>query len=146
MALGFPPVVDIELNEVLATPDDYWQTFAQTCALAGDQALFLAEVDGRCVGMGQIRLQGTLARLGQLYVDGATRRHGLATALVEVQVRWAQTAGAIDLVCHIPDASAARPLAEVLGWRGSDEASYTKGGLKERKWTAGKRPAPDSPV
>jgi GNAT superfamily N-acetyltransferase len=148
LALGFPSVVDVELNEVLATADGYWQSFVATCAHGEDQALFLAEDNAQCVGMGQVRRQDTLARLGLLYVDGRVRRQGIGAALVAAQVSWAHASGVVDLVCHIPDASAGRQLAEELGWQRSEEVTFTKSGLKERKWTmeeqsaGGPRPAP----
>ena len=50
LALAFPLVVDVELNDVLATPDDFWQTFVRTCADAPEQALFgLRKADRRGV-------------------------------------------------------------------------------------------------
>lgn len=33
LALGFPSVVDVELNDVLATPDGFWQSFVKSSAL-----------------------------------------------------------------------------------------------------------------
>jgi GNAT superfamily N-acetyltransferase len=135
LALEFPLVVDVELNEVLGTPDGYWQDFVHTCALGTDQALFVAEVNGTCAGMGHVRLQDTLARLVMLYVEGSKRRQGIGTALVAAQESWAHASGFADLVCHIPDASKGARLAKELGWHRTEDVFYTKHGLKERKWT-----------
>ncbi len=139
LALGFPVVVDVELNEVAATPDDFWQNFVRLCAHDTNQALFLAELDRRCVGMGHVHRHGAQARLEMLYVDGSVRRQGLGTALVGAQERWASASGATELFCHIPDTSAGGRLAETLGWHRTEEIFFTKHGLEERKWTS---PAP----
>jgi GNAT superfamily N-acetyltransferase len=135
LALEFPLVVDVELNEVLGTPDGYWQNFVHLCALGTDQALFVAEVSATCVGMGHVRLEGGLARLVMLYVEGGKRRQGIGAALVAAQEGWAHASGASDLICHIPDASKGAPLAKKLGWHRTEDVFYTKHGLKERKWT-----------
>jgi GNAT superfamily N-acetyltransferase len=135
LALEFPLVVDVELNEVLATPDGYWQNFVHLCAIGTDQALYVAEVDATCVGMGHIRLEGSLVRLVMLYVEGSERRQGLGAALVAAQESWAHASGTSDLVCHIPDASKAAQLARKLGWHRTEDVFYTRRGLKERKWT-----------
>jgi GNAT superfamily N-acetyltransferase len=138
LALEFPLVVDVELNEVLGTPDGYWRNFVHLCALGTDQALFVAEVDATCVGIGHIRLEGSLARLVMLYVEGSNRRQGIGAALVGAQESWAHESAASDLVCHIPDASKGTPLAKKLGWQRTEDVFYTKHGLKERKWTTNK--------
>ena len=135
LALEFPLVVDGELNEVLGTLDGYWQNFVHLCALGPDQALFVAEVSATCVGMGHVRLEGGLARLVMLYVEGGKRRQGIGAALVAAQEGWAHASGASDLICHIPDASKGAPLARKLGWHRTEDVFYTKHGLKERKWT-----------
>jgi GNAT superfamily N-acetyltransferase len=134
LALGLPLMVDVDLNEVLATPEGYWQNFTQVCAAATDQALFLADAGGACVGMGHVRLQEAQARLGMLYVEGELRRRGIGSALVEAQESWAHASGAGGLVCHIPEMSAACSLAQKLGWQKTDEIFYTKHRFREHLW------------
>jgi GNAT superfamily N-acetyltransferase len=136
LALEFPLVVDVELNEVLATPDDFWLTFVHMCADAPDQALFVAELGDRQAGMGHVHLQDSVARLEMLYVDADQRRQGIGSALVAAQVDWARASGMSELLCHIPEASAGVMLAVTLGWQRTDEIFYTNRGLSERKWTA----------
>lgn len=136
LALEFPLVVDVELNEVLATPDDFWQTFVRMCAHAPEQALFVAELGERHFGMGHVHLQGSLARLELLYVDADRRREGTGSALVAAQMDWARASGISRLLCHIPEASAGPMLAAKLGWQRTDETFFAKRGLSERKWTA----------
>jgi GNAT superfamily N-acetyltransferase len=136
LALGFPLVVDVDLNEVFATPDDYWQTFVHACALDADQALFVAAEHEWAVGMGHVRVDGGVGRLSMLYVDGSRRRQHIGRQLVTAQVAWAGTSGATELVGHIADSSAGTYVAEALGWQRTAEISYTTRGLKERRWTS----------
>jgi GNAT superfamily N-acetyltransferase len=136
LALGLPLVVDVELNEVLAIPDDTWREFVRACADGPEQAVLIAMAGQECVGMGHVRLNGTQARLDMLYVDATARRQGIGAGLVSAQSDWASSLGAKKLAAHIPEASAAGELAEHLRWRRADEVSFTKHGLRERKWTA----------
>jgi GNAT superfamily N-acetyltransferase len=138
MALGFPLVVDVDLNEVFATPDDYWQTFVHACALDTDQALFVAAEKEWAVGMGHVRIEGSVGRLSMLCVDGSRRRQHIGRQLVAAQAAWARASGANELVGHIADSSAGTHLAEALGWQRTAEMSYTEHGLKEHKWTNGR--------
>ena len=147
LALGLPLVVDVDLNEVLATPDDFWQGYVRACATENEQALFVALADGICLGMGHVRLQAPVARLSMLYVDASRRREGIATALVAAQEQWALGLGISTLWSHIPDLSGAGPLAMALGWHRTDEVFHTRHRIEERKWTKGERSesAPDRP-
>ena len=135
MALGLPPVVDVDLNEVLATPDTFWQRFVRECAAESTQALFVAETEATCVAMLHGRLQARRVRLSMLFVDGGRRRQGLATGLAAAFDGWSRTLGAPGLVCHIPDVSAATHLAEKLRWHRTEELFSTRHRIEERKWT-----------
>jgi GNAT superfamily N-acetyltransferase len=140
VALGFPMVVDVDLNEVFATPDDYWQYFVHACAFDSDQALFVAEKDDGAVGMGHVRLEFPVGRLSMLYVDGSRRRQYLGHQLVGAQMDWAHAQGATELVGYIADSSAGTYVAESLGWRRTADISYTQHGLEEHKWISDARP------
>jgi GNAT superfamily N-acetyltransferase len=135
MALGVPLAVDVELNEVFATPDSYWQQFTSDCALGEDRVLFVAERDDACVGMGHVRHEHGLVRLSMLYVNEAVRRRGIGSALLTAMEQWAGEAGLEDLVAHIPDTSSATTLAERSGWERTDELYTAKNRLVERRWT-----------
>jgi GNAT superfamily N-acetyltransferase len=95
--------------------------------------------------MGHVRRQGRRARLAMLYVDADRRRGGIGGALVAAQGRWALAAGIADLVCHIPDVSAAAGLAHASGWRRTDEVFVTRHRLEERKWVKDQRTASVDP-
>ena len=135
MALGVPLAVDVELNDVFATPDSYWQHFTSACALGKDQVLFVADVEQACVGMGHVRIDHDVARPSMLYVNEAERRRGIGSALLTAQEQWARDAGLHDLVGHIPDTSAATTLAERFGWQRTEELYTAKNRLVERRWT-----------
>ena len=134
MALGVPLAVDVELNDVFATPEDYWRDFTAACALSADQALFVADAGDTCVGMGHVRLDHDEARLGMLFVNEGFRGRGIGAAILAAQEHWARDAGARELVCHIPDTSAAGRLAERSGWQRTDELFAAKNRLVERRW------------
>jgi GNAT superfamily N-acetyltransferase len=85
--------------------------------------------------MGQVHLEDTVGRLGTLYVADDRRRRGIGSAVVAALQGWALAAGADVLLCHIPDVSAAAPMAEHLGWHRTDEVFGTRHGLQERRWT-----------
>jgi GNAT superfamily N-acetyltransferase len=135
LALGVPLAVDVELNDVFATPDHHWRDFTAACSNATDQAFFVAVEGDACVGMGHVRLDDHVARLGMLFVNERFRRRGLGTAILEAQEQWAREGGARQLVCHIPDSSPAGRLTLRSGWRRSDEVFTAKNRLVERRWT-----------
>ncbi|MGO9853741.1 MAG: GNAT family N-acetyltransferase [Acidimicrobiales bacterium] len=134
MALGIPMAVDVELNDVFATPDGFWRDYTNACARGDEQALFVAGVEAPCVGMGHVRLDHRQGRLDMLFVGENDRRRGIGTALVAAQEDWAHATGAGDLVCHIPDTSPAVRLAERFGWQRTEEIFVAKNRLVERRW------------
>jgi GNAT superfamily N-acetyltransferase len=134
MALGIPVAVEVELNDVLATPDVFWQEFTSSCAVDADQALFLVEADGACVGMGHVHVERPLARLDMVFVREGSRRRGAGATMVDTLERWAREAGAHELVCHIPEGSPASHLAERAGWQRTQQLFSTKNRLAERRW------------
>ena len=135
MALGVPLAVDVELNDVFATPESYWRRFTSSCAEGKDQVLFVADVEQACVGMGHVRIDHDVARPSMLYVNEAERRRGIGSALLTAQEQWARDAGLHDLVGHIPDTSAATTLAKRFGWQRTEELYTAKNRLVERRWT-----------
>jgi GNAT superfamily N-acetyltransferase len=142
MALGVPLAVDVELNDVFSTPEQYWRDFTAACAHGVDQALFVADAEGdtahgsghACIGMGHVRLDHGVARLGTLFVNEAHRRKGVGAAILDAQEGWARDTGVHELVGHIPDTSAAVHLAERAGWQRTEELFTAKNRLVERRW------------
>ena len=93
MALGIPLAVDVELNDVFATPDAYWTEYTTACALGGEQALYVADGARACVGMGHVRLDHGEGRLAMLFVEENHRRRGVGSALFVAQESWARDSG-----------------------------------------------------
>jgi GNAT superfamily N-acetyltransferase len=135
LALKFPLVVDVDLNEVLATPDVKWQEYAWACAHSADQALCVASLGEREVGMGHVHLSDQRGRLAMVFVEDTERRQGIGTGIVASLGQWVGDRGASGLVCHIPDDTDGSHLAQSLGWTRTDEIFFTQHGLAERKWT-----------
>src|SRR5690242_21930911 len=84
-----------------ATPD---QIAAQLVACTDIETAFLAEVDGRVVGMACLRLLPTVcdpapyAELTELFVEAAARQQGVGRALVGHIEEQARARGAAELV------------------------------------------------
>ena len=88
-------------DDLRATPE---QIAAQLAASAPVETAFLAEVDGRVVGMACLRLLPTVcdptpyAELTELFVEAGARRLGVGRALVAHIEAQARARGAAELV------------------------------------------------
>src|SRR5262245_50836746 len=88
-------------DDVRATPE---QIAAQLVACAPIETVFLAEVEGRVVGMACLRLLPTVcdptpyAELTELFVEASARRLGAGSALVMYIEAQARARGARELV------------------------------------------------
>lgn len=88
-------------DDLRATPE---QIAAQMVACAPIETAFLAEVDGRIVGMACLRLLLTIcdptpyAELTELFVEAGARRLGVGRALVAYVEAQARARGATELV------------------------------------------------
>ncbi|HSO01721.1 MAG TPA: GNAT family N-acetyltransferase [Gaiellaceae bacterium] len=81
----------------------------------GANALFLAEEDGMPVGFVTAWLEDHVARIGDLYVAAAGRRHGTGRALVETVIENLRARGATHMLLNAhPDALS---FYERLGFR-----------------------------
>src|SRR5437867_2489524 len=69
-----------------AFPEDVWHQRAVDGAAGDDRVTFIAELDGRWVGLLTGLATGSTGAepmLVGMFVDGAARRHGIGCALVE---------------------------------------------------------------
>jgi ribosomal protein S18 acetylase RimI-like enzyme len=90
-------------------------------ALAAN-ALFLSEEDGRATGFVTAWLEDHVARIGDLYVAEAGRRHGTGRALVDTVIENLRARGATHMLLNAhPDALA---FYERLGFREESRTLY----------------------
>lgn len=111
--------LNLMFNEVDATPAQVAAWFA----LAHTETVFVAEWDGRIVGMACLQLTRSacypnpLAELAELYIEPDHRRKGLGRALVARAEEAARSAGANEILLltglHKEDAQA---FYRVLGY------------------------------
>jgi len=86
-----------------AFPDSLWHERAARGASGGDGVTFIAEQDGRWVGLATGLAEDPEGPkpsgpvLVGMFVDGAERRHGAGAALVEGVAAWARARGAVRL-------------------------------------------------
>jgi GNAT superfamily N-acetyltransferase len=107
-----------------AFPDDVWHARAADGALGIDRVTFIAEEDGRWIGLATGLLadpadshQAAPTLVG-MFVDGVARRRGLGVALVERIARWARDRGETRLVLWVTsDNKAAIALYRRCGFR-----------------------------
>jgi GNAT superfamily N-acetyltransferase len=97
--------------------------------VAADAPAYVAESDGRVVGMVTVcvftTLTGTKAYLDHLVVEREWRRRGVARALMEHAIEVARSAGAsrLDLTANAGK-TAARALYASLGFQPRDTGSF----------------------
>lgn len=90
-----------------AFPDDIWHERAADGAAGIDRVTFIAELEGRWVGLATGLLAGPTdshqadPTLVGMFVDGAARRRGAGGALIESIARWARDRGGTRLVLWV---------------------------------------------
>jgi len=90
-----------------AFPDDVWHERATAGASGINRVTFIAEEDGRWIGLATGLLadpadshQAAPTLVG-MFVDGAARRRGVGVALVEMIARWVRDRGETRLVLWV---------------------------------------------
>lgn len=110
------------LQKEAAFPEQVWRQQAEGGATS---ATFIAWVDGAGVGMAAIfpvaDTSGRMHLVG-MWVDPQHRRRGIAEALVEQAVRWAQERQAREVILWVADHNIpARMLYERVGFQPTGE-------------------------
>src|SRR5215470_14937370 len=80
-----------------AFPGKVWRDRAAGGAAGDDRVTFVAEQDGRWVGLATCLLAGSeisVPTLVGMFVDGSVGRQGIGVALVESVIGWARSRGA----------------------------------------------------
>jgi GNAT superfamily N-acetyltransferase len=87
-----------------AFPEDVWHERAVSGAAGGDRVTFIAELDGRWVGLAA-GLAADTDRSGPIlvgmFVDSTARRRGVGFALVENVVGWARARQEVRLTLWV---------------------------------------------
>jgi len=90
------------LSQEEAFPESIWRERAAGGAAGEDRATFIAEQDGRWIGLATGLITGLAdPMLVGMFVDGSARRRGVAVALIESVVGWVQSRGATRLVLWV---------------------------------------------
>jgi ribosomal protein S18 acetylase RimI-like enzyme len=95
-------------EDVVREPDSVWESWTAEAAEGVDKVLFVAENDGRTMGVvgGFRRLDPTEVQLVSLWVDPEARGRGVARALIRAVASWARERGAHDVVLFVQEANA----------------------------------------
>jgi len=100
------PIADLELDNLGA---DAWSASLVAAGVSGELptvSYLVAEVDGRVVGYAAASVVAEIAELQRIAVDGAHRRTGLATALLEGVLSLARGGGADRVLLDVREDNA----------------------------------------
>jgi GNAT superfamily N-acetyltransferase len=95
------------LDREEAFSEDVWQERAARGAAGSDRVTFVAEQDGRWLGLATALLADPCdpdkpeVTLAGMFVDQAARQRGIGVALVESIIGWAQARGADRLLLRV---------------------------------------------
>jgi GNAT superfamily N-acetyltransferase len=119
-----PMAFSSSLAREQAFADDVWRERATDGASGIDRVTFVAEEDGRWVGLATGLLaapsdsDGAVPTLVGMFVDGSARRRGVGVALIESIARWVRDRGETRLVLWVSsDNEAAIALYHRCGFR-----------------------------
>ncbi|MBV8186992.1 MAG: GNAT family N-acetyltransferase [Alphaproteobacteria bacterium] len=99
-----PTAFGSTLAQEEAFAEDVWHARAVSGAAGTDLVTFIAELDGRWVGLATGLALGSdrsEPELVGMFVDGEARRLGVGGALVESVVGWARARGALRLTLSV---------------------------------------------
>jgi GNAT superfamily N-acetyltransferase len=95
-----PTAFGSTLAQEEAFVEDVWHARAGSGAAGTDRVTFIAELDGRWVGLATglaADSDRSQTMLVGMFVDGMARRRGVGGALIEAVVGWARALGALRL-------------------------------------------------
>lgn len=95
-------------EDAVREPDTVWQEWTVEAAAGVDKVLYVAEEDGRVLGVvgGFRRRDPGEVQLISLWVDPGSRGRGVAQALIRAVASWARKLGAGRVVLFVQEANA----------------------------------------
>ncbi|HEX7625509.1 MAG TPA: N-acetyltransferase [Gaiellaceae bacterium] len=116
---GAPDAFGTTHAEALARPDAWWIEWAQRSSESDEQAMVLAWDGGAAVGIAGVfrHDDGEGWQVISMWVDPSYRGRGVARALLEVAVAFAEARGAGEVILSVTDGNdSARGLYESYGF------------------------------
>lgn len=90
------------MPEVAMRPNDYWEDLAAEVAVSDERITYLAEFEGRPVGMlGAQVVDSTTVELKSMWTEPLVRRRGAGRRLLDAATGWAREAGRTEAVLWV---------------------------------------------
>jgi ribosomal protein S18 acetylase RimI-like enzyme len=118
-------------DDMVREPDATWRDWAAEAAAGEQKTLFVAEEDGRWLGVvgAFVRIDPSEVQLISMWVDTQARGRGIAQALIRSVAGWARERGADRVVLFVQEANApARALYERAGFRATGDRAPVSAG------------------
>lgn len=118
-------------EDMVREPDSTWRDWVAEAAAAVEKTLFVAEADGRWVGVvgGFARVDPQEVQLISMWVDPAARGLGIARRLIRAVAEWTLGRGSTRVVLFVQEANTpAQALYERAGFRATGDRTPSAGG------------------
>lgn len=118
-------------EDMVREPESTWRDWVAEAAAGADKTLFVAEEDGRWLGVvgGFARVDPQEVQLISMWVDPAARGRGIAQRLIRAVAGWALGRGSSRVVLFVQEANApAQALYERAGFRATGDRAPSAGG------------------
>ena len=94
-------------DDMVREPDSTWREWVAEAADGGQKALFVAEENGRWLGVvgGFVRVDPQEVQLISMWVDRAARGRGIARDLIRELARWTEERGSSRVVLFVQEAN-----------------------------------------
>lgn len=125
-----PTFFAIRYDDAVREPDSFWRTWSEQAATAEARSAFVAEDEGRWLGVVacHLRVAPTEAQLYSMWVAPEARGTGIARALIRAVAEWAAERGVERVYLFVQERNAgAQRMYERVGFRttGAREAMPT---------------------
>jgi ribosomal protein S18 acetylase RimI-like enzyme len=118
-------------DDMVREPDETWRTWVAEAAAGDEKTLFVAEEDGRWLGVvgAFARINRLEVQLVSMWVDPRARGRGVARDLIRAVARWAAERGSTRVVLFVQEANEpAQHLYARAGFRPTGDRAPAAGG------------------